>query len=121
MSVGAKSPSPKNETRAGASAFAYSSWKTTCCANAAVPRGPRQPDPAAAPEQPLPREARVPTRLVGGAAPSAERRELAGEVLGQPGLHLRAEGRLLGRVAEVHAACDGTGPHGQVSRWTARG
>ena len=35
-SVGANSPSPKNDTRAGASAFAYSSWKTTCCANDAA-------------------------------------------------------------------------------------
>src|SRR6476646_8742984 len=33
MSLGAKRPSPKKETRAGAFAFAYSSSKITCCAN----------------------------------------------------------------------------------------
>ena len=33
ISVGANRPSPKNETRAGALARAYSSLKITCCAN----------------------------------------------------------------------------------------
>ena len=103
MSVGANRPSPKNETRAGAFARAYSSSKITCCANvsaaAAVLLGPRHPDPAVGAEHPLPLDPDVPARLVGRAPRGAERGELAGQVLGQPGLHLGAEGRLIRGVS----------------------
>ena len=104
--MGANSPSPKNETRAGALARAYSSLKITCWRElerpAAVLLGPRHPDPPVGAQDPLPLEADVPAGLVGRPAARSERGELAGEVLGQPRAHLGAERRLLRGVAKVH-------------------
>ena len=78
MSVGANRPSPKNETRAGALARAYSSLKITCCGErerpAAVLLRPRHADPAVGAEHPLPLEPDVPAGLVGGPAARARAR-----------------------------------------------
>src|SRR5688572_8351521 len=48
MSVGPSSPSPTMSTLAGASASAYSSWKTTCSSTLRSPGQPRQVHPWAA-------------------------------------------------------------------------
>ena len=74
----------------------------------AVLHGPGRAHPAIRAEHVLPLEADIPPRLVGRAATRAERRELAGEVLGQPRAHLGAKGRLFSGVAEVHAGSDAT-------------
>ena len=107
MSVGANRPSPKNETRAGALARAYSSLKITCCANGSArppySSGHDMPDPAVGAEHLLPLDPDVPAGLVGRSAGRAQRRELAGQVLGQPRPHLAAKSGLVRGVAEVHA------------------
>ncbi len=68
---------------------------------AAVLGGPRDPDPAAVVERAAPLADLGPVEASAAAAMAAE---LLREVLVEPGPHLLAEGRLLGRVAEVHAA-----------------
>src|SRR5262249_49761510 len=68
----------------------------------AVLRGPRHADPAVLPEQPLPLEPHVPAVLVSRAAAPSERRELADEVVGEPGPHLVAERRFVRRIPEIH-------------------
>ena len=75
---------------------------------AAVLLRPRHAHPAVGAEHVLPLDADVPAALVGRPAARAERRELAREVLREPGAHLGAEGRLFGGVAEVHVGRDAT-------------
>src|SRR5262249_2382712 len=70
---------------------------------AAVLRGPRHPDPAVLTEDALPLDANVPAFLVGRPAPTADGRELAHEMVRQPGADLGAESSFFGSVAEIHA------------------
>src|SRR6185295_7099283 len=81
-------------------------------APAAVRLGPAEADPARLTELALPLHAHVPVLLVGGAAAPADPGELADQVLGQPGLHLVAEGRFLGRIAKVHPYAPSSGRDG---------
>ena len=68
---------------------------------AAVLRRPRDPDPAAVVERAAPLADLGPVEPSAAAAMATE---LVGEVLVEPGPQLLAEGSLLRRVAEVHAA-----------------
>ena len=68
---------------------------------AAVLRRPRDPDPAAVVERAAPPADLGPVEASAAAAVAAK---LVREVLVEPGAHLPAEGCLLRRVAEVHAA-----------------
>ena len=79
-------------------------------AGAAAPvlERPRDAHPAVAPEQPLPLDAHVPARLVGGAAARPQRGEVAGEMVAEPPAHFGAERGLGGAVTKVHGRGDAT-------------
>src|SRR5690606_31888545 len=65
---------------------------------------PAEPDPARLAEPPLPRAALLDHRvLVARAAAPAQRRERAGQVGGEPRLHLAAKRLVLVREAQLHA------------------
>src|SRR6266540_1769838 len=67
---------------------------------------PPETDPAVAAEHALPLDAHVPVALVGRSAAAPDLREVAHEVVGEPGAHLVAERGLRGRVrrSEEHTS-----------------